>query len=400
MKKTVNLLFLLIIATSAYSQQVVDYLLKARAVTEEGKPELAIGLLNQAVSEINDSRLYIERGEANLAKGDYSGALADYNEANKLTPSSGEYGLAQIYAIKGDVKTSLYHLEINLNSSFRKSEKDIMLDPAFAAIENRPEWRQFWHREWYTVIEKGVADIEYNLSRHKAEESVALLSELKKEYPGNSELMYADALISLSAGRNADAVNKLTVLLDGRPGNEKYLRLLAKAQFVASNPAGASVTYSKLIESGIADAAIFVLRAGCYMKTGENEKALADLEKYLVYYPADKLALSMAGKAEYASGDNINALKYFSENLELHPNDSECYADRANSYFVSKSWEWAIKDYTMSLDLDPGNSDVWLNKGLSLLNSGKKDDACHDFRKSFSMGNKRASEYISKYCIK
>jgi tetratricopeptide (TPR) repeat protein len=108
----------------------------------------------------------------------------------------------------------------------------------------------------------------------------------------------------------------------------------------------------------------------------------------------------MAGKAESVSGNNLNALKYFSENLKLHPNDSECYVDRADSYFISKSWDWAIKDYTMSLDLDPGNSDVWLNKGISLLNTGKTDDACHDFRKSFSMGNKRASEYISRNCIK
>jgi Flp pilus assembly protein TadD len=54
----------------------------------------------------------------------------------------------------------------------------------------------------------------------------------------------------------------------------------------------------------------------------------------------------------------------------------------------------------MSLDLDPGNSDAWLSKGVSLVNSGKTEDACHDFRRSFALGNKKAVEYISKYCIK
>ena len=74
--------------------------------------------------------------------------------------------------------------------------------------------------------------------------------------------------------------------------------------------------------------------------------------------------------------------------------------DRANSYFVSKSWDWAIKDYSMSLDLSPANPDVWLNKGIALLNTNRVDDACHDLKKALSLGNKRASEYISRNCIK
>ncbi len=183
-------------------------------------------------------------------------------------------------------------------------------------------------------------------------------------------------------------------------GGEKYLRLLAKAQEGMSNPSGASLTYTQLLNSGVADAQLLLLRAECYRKTGETVKALKDLEKYLDFYPENKSALSLAGRVEAMGGDNLKALQYYSKNLELHPNSPECYVDRANAYFVSSSWNWAIKDYSMALDLSPDNSDAWLNKGISLLRSGKTDDACHDFRKSFSLGNKRASEYISRECIK
>jgi Flp pilus assembly protein TadD len=207
-------------------------------------------------------------------------------------------------------------------------------------------------------------------------------------------------LINLSAGKYPEAIKIISGLTAVYPENEKYLRLLAKTQTAASNPAGASVTYSKLITSGVADAQLLILRAESYRKTGENEKALADINKFLDFYPENISALSLAGKTEAADGDNLKALDYFSQNLKLHPNDAECYVDRANSFFVSKSWEWAIKDYSMSLDLKPGNSEVWLNKGISLLNAGKADDACHDFRRSFALGNKRASEYISRNCIK
>jgi tetratricopeptide (TPR) repeat protein len=400
MKKIITLAVFLIAAGNSFAQQADDNILKAKALTQAGKPDQAITLLNSAISMTKDSRLYTERAEANILKGNYSEAISDLNEADKLTPNSGEYGLSRIYALKGDAGTALYHLEMNLNSAFKKSEKEILLDRAFGPVDNRPEWRQFWKKEWYSLTERSISEIEYYISAGKIEESKSVLSELKKSYQSNDDITYAEALINLASGQYADVVKAVSELTALYPENEKYLRILAKAQHEGSNPAGASATYTQLINSGIADAGLFLLRADCYRKTGETDKALADVKKYLEIYPDDKSAISLAGKIETMSGDNLKALEYYSNNLKLHPNDAQCYIDRANTYCMSRSWDWAIKDYSMSLDLLPGNSDVWLNKGIALLNSGRVEDACHDFRKSFSMGNKKASEYISNNCIK
>jgi tetratricopeptide (TPR) repeat protein len=400
MKKILTLVWILICTGTVFGQPTVDYILKARALMEAGKADQAITLLNRAIATTKESRLFTERAGANIIKGDYSGAISDYNEANIITPNSGEYGLARIYALKGDAATSLYHLEMSLNSAFRKPEKEIMLDPAFGPVENSREWRQFWKKEWYSLTERSLSEIEYYVSSGKIEESKEILNELKNSYKSNDDILYAEALINLSSGKFAEVVKTVSALAASNPENEKYLRILAKAQSGQSNPAGASVTYTQILSLGIADAELFILRADCYRKTGEMDKALTDLEKYLEIYPGDKTAMSLSGKVEAASGDNLKALEYFSENLKLHPNDSECYIDRANSYFVSRSWVWAIQDYSMSLDLKPGNPEVWLNKGIALLNSGRMDDACHDFRKSMSLGNKRAADYISNNCIK
>jgi tetratricopeptide (TPR) repeat protein len=400
MKKIVSLFVFLLIAGFLSGQQAVDSVLKARALRESGKPDQAIGLLNGAINETKTSRLYAERAEANIVKGDYSAAIADYNEANKVTEGSGEYGLSKVYALKGDVGTSLYHLELNLKSPDKRSEKEILLDPAFGTIDNRPEWRQFWKKEWYTLTEKSISEIEYYLSAGRIDQSKEVLSELIKSNESDTGILYAEALISLASGNFSEALKTISGLITSDPGNEKYLRILAKAQTGASDPAGASSTYSELLVSDVADAELLLLRADCYQKTGETDKALSDIRRYLDIYPGNSTALSLAGKVEAKSGDNLKALTYFSENLKLHPNDPECYIDRANSYFVSRSWDMAINDYSMSLDLRPGNSDVWLNKGIALLNSGREDDACHDFRRSFSLGNKRVTEYISRNCIK
>jgi tetratricopeptide (TPR) repeat protein len=400
MKKIITLLWIVLSTGIVSGQQTVDYILKAKALREAGKPEQAINMLNGAINIANESRLYTERAEANILKGDYSAAISDFNEANKITPFSGEYGLSRIYALKGDAATALYHLEQNLNSHFKKSEKEVLLDPAFSTLENRSEWRLFWKKDWYSQTEKSISEIEYYISAGKTEQSKEVLTELRKSYNGTPEILYAEALINLTSGNYSEAIKGITSLNNTDPGNEKYLRILAKAQLAQSDFAGASSTYSRLIDSGVADAELLMLRAECYRKTGETDNSLKDIMNYLEIYPENTAAISLAGKMEAKSGDNLKAIEYFSQNLKLHPNDPECYVDRANSYFVARSWDMAINDFSMSLDLKPGNSDAWLNKGIALLNSGRIEDACHDFRRSFSLGNKRVADYISRNCIK
>lgn len=396
------LIFVLFFTSSVIitGQKPVDYLMKGKALIETGKPDEAIKVLSIALEDQQESMYYLSRAEAYLAKGDYSQAISDFNSANRIAPAIGEYGLARIYGLKGDAATAIYHLESSMKSAYKKSEKELLLDPSFTLIENRPEWRQFWKNEWYGSIEKGISEIEYDLSRGKTGEAKNILTELSGNYPGNAGNIYAGALINFAESKYSDAVKALSGLLTDDPLNKSYLRLLAKAQEATGNQAGACSTYSRLLDLNVPEPELLILRAECYRKTGETDKALEDVYRYLDLYPGNSKALSFAGKIESESGNNIKALQYFSENLKLHPNDAECYIDRANSYFVSKSWDWAIQDYGMSLDLQPKNSDVWLNKGISLLNSGKTEDACHDFRESFNLGNKKATEYLSRYCIK
>jgi len=400
MKKILILLCSFVFSGSLPAQEAVDYILRARALNSQGKPDESLALLNKARGLFSDSRLNLERAEAFLKSGDLSSAINDFSKADKLEPSSGEYGLSRVYAIKGDAATSLYHLELNLKSKFRKSEKEILLDESFSRIENKPEWRQFWKKEWYTGLERSLSEIEYYNSAGKTEESRTILAELNSQYPGNDAVTYARAETDLASKKTSEALKALSGLLSADPGNEKYLRLMARAQTAASNPAGASDTYSQLIVSGIADAGLFIQRAECYRKTGEYDKALKDLERYLAVYPESSSAIRLAGKTEAASGDNLKAMEYFSRNIKLYPDEAQCYIDRGDSYFVSRTWNWAINDYAMSLDLNPGNADVYMNKGIALLNIGKTEDACIDLRRSLSLGNKKVADYINRHCIR
>lgn len=402
MRLRYRIILILVIAflgTNLRGQGEVDFILKAMALSESGKTADAVSVLSRAIEIKATGRLYVQRGEAYFSVNDLSSAIQDFNQGNRIDEHSGDFGLAKVYAVKGDASTSLYHLGMHLESVYKKSEKEIMLDPSFGRIENRPEWRQFWKKDWYNSAERSRSEIEFLTSGKRIEDSRGILAELKRNYPDSDETLYAEALINLASGKYNEAVSNAIKLTESDPLNAKYLRLLAKSQEGQLNYAGASDTYSKLLESGVPDARLLLSRAQCYRRTGETDKAKRDIERFLVYYPEDKSALSIAGKVEAESGDNLKALEYFSKNLKLHPNDADCYVDRANSYFASKSWEWAADDYSMSLDLKPDNPDAWLNKGISLLSTGNVKDACHDFKKSFSLGNQKASSYLSKNCI-
>lgn len=399
-KTGIILISALFISGIISGQSSFDAILKARALCEEGEPARASEILLSSIEIKPEGRLHAERGDACLLGGDYSQAIVEYNAANALVQHSGDYGLARVYALKGDFEVSLRHLELNLVSPFRKSEKEVLLDPAFSRMENTPLWRQFWKREWYPAIEKGLSEIEYYVSSGRRDEASALFSELQGIYKGSWEIDYANALINLDAGKPGEAVSILTKTAGSGSGNERLLRLLARAQTDASNHAGASATYTKLLEMEIPDAELLLLRAECYRKTGETRRAMADIERYLSLYPRDKSALRSAGKVQTMEGNHFRALEYFSENLRYHPGDPGCYIDRADSYFMLKSWGPAINDYAMSLDLDPSNPEAWLNKGIARINTGNSDDACHDFRQALKLGNRKAADYVSRYCIK
>ncbi|NMC38385.1 MAG: tetratricopeptide repeat protein [Bacteroidales bacterium] len=398
--KKLLILFIVVCPLFLNGQEKSHLLMKAKAMVQSGKPDDAINLLATVSINEADASIYLSRAEAYIASGDYSRAIDDFYSANKISPASGEYGLARIYALRGDAATSVYHLEQCLKSAFKKSEKDIMLDPSFSPVENKPEWRQFWKKEWYTKEEKGVSEIEYYISTGNIDEAKAIFSKLSGEYSGNPTTLYGGALINVASVRYGDAIKTLTSLLAEDADNEKYLRLLVKAQEASGNFAGASDTYYRIINSGVPDPELLVSRAECFRKTGEIDKAAEIIKEYLEIYPESVKGIGIAGRLESARGDNLKALEYFNSNVRLHPSHPQCYIDRGNSYFLSRSWDWAIKDYSMSLDLQPGNAEAWLNKGISLLNSGKVDDACFDFRMSLSLGYRKATEYISRHCIR
>ena len=96
-----------VICTGVAGQQNSDAIIEAKALTAAGNHSRAIALLSDAINQKPESRLYVERAEINLKLRNYDASLHDFNEANRLEAHSGDYGLAKVYALRGDVSNSM-----------------------------------------------------------------------------------------------------------------------------------------------------------------------------------------------------------------------------------------------------------------------------------------------------
>jgi tetratricopeptide (TPR) repeat protein len=136
------------------------------------------------------------------------------------------------------------------------------------------------------------------------------------------------------------------------------------------------------------------------LKSGDRQAAKRDLERYLSIDPDDTGALGLIGKTYAEEGAIYEALPYLNANVDKHPGEANAFNIRGDAWLAARSWERAAEDYAMGLDLDPENGMANLNMGIALVNSGRIDLACHYLRKARALGEKSATQYLSKHCIK
>ncbi len=179
-----------------------------------------------------------------------------------------------------------------------------------------------------------------------------------------------------------------------------YITALAEAQAGEGSYYAAAMSYGRLIDAEYPDPQLFLKRAAMLVKAGDRVAAKADLETYLGLNPENSEALGLIGKTYAEEGAIYEALPYLNMNIEKHPGEATAFSIRGDAWLAARTWDKAAEDYTMSLDLDPENATVNLNLGIALINSGKSEDACHYLRKAKEQGNKDATKYLSKYCIR
>lgn len=400
MKKGIVLLIIVLASQLIAGQGRYEEMLRAVALSAGGNSNEAAGVLTGLINAAPGPDLLLLRGDAYLTSGKVKEAKSDFMAAESIKQGSGLYGLARCAAAGGEAKAAVSYLEAHLKSQFRKSEPEIMLDKSFGSIQASPEWKSLWKKDWYKGYERKSWEIDHYLKIGKTDLAGEVYRELSAVYPDMPVTDYCNARILTARGLYRDAAALLTPLTIMPDAPASYLTALAEAQAGEGSFYAAAMAYGRLIDAEYPDPQLYLKRAAMLVKAGDRDAAKGDLETYLGLDPENSEALGLIGKTYAEEGAIYEALPYLNMNIEKHPGEAMAFSIRGDAWLAARTWDKAAEDYTMSLDLDPENASVNLNLGIALINSGKTEDACHYLRKAKEQGNKDATKYLSKYCIR
>jgi len=400
MKKIMLCLTMVAASHLVAGQGSYETILRAVSLSERGEVDEAADLLTSSGDQASGYEFLTVRGDIFIKASMINEAKRDFMAAENTRQGSGMYGLARCAAADGDAKAAAAYLEAHLKSQYRKSEPEILLDNSFSQVSSSPEWKALWKKEWYRGYERKSWEIDHYLRIGRSDMAEESWRELSAQYPDMPVTDYCNARILMDKGRYRDAAEILARLTVSKDTPASWLYTLAEAHAGEGNWYAAASVFTRLMDAVHPDPQLLLQRSRMLIKAGDRDAAKRDLVKYISIDPDNTGALGLIGKTYAEEGAIYEALPYLNSNVEKHPGEPSAFRLRGDAWMAARSWEMAVEDYTMSLDLDPEDGQANLNLGIALVNCGRTDDACHYLRKANKLGEKSASGYLARHCIK
>lgn len=158
--------------------------------------------------------------------------------------------------------------------------------------------------------------------------------------------------------RKTLALIVLSVAACAQPGSATVAKIKVCAD--ASQPQKAIAACSELIRSGEVSGRDLGIaranRASAYSQTGEQDKALADLNEALLLLPGDARIYGMRGVVHGMKGELDAAIADFSISIEGEPTLIDSITNRGKALQDKGEFSRAIPDFDRALKLQPDNA--------------------------------------------
>lgn len=126
-------------------------------------------------------------------------------------------------------------------------------------------------------------------------------------------------------------------------------------------------------------------RGTFYEKTGNYNKALADLDKAITLKPDDFEAYNNRGNVYAHLGNYRQAIDEYNKVIEINPSYIDAYNSRGFTYYLLRNYQSAIENYNKAIKIDPEDSNAFNNRGLAYLSLGNQKRAIDDLKKAMSL---------------
>lgn len=172
----------------------------------------------------------------------------------------------------------------------------------------------------------------------------------------------------------------------------------------------------KAIAYDYKNSTLYRIRADYKFEIDQQLEALRDIDKAIELDPNDPENYDSRGTMRLFIEEYQGAIDDFTKAIDLSPEEGNHYRKRAHAYYNSGRYWNSIDDLTNTVilqtqklengELESGQRDrivdtlknVYLIRGSAFMMVDKEGEACSDFRRARELGERKAVNYISKYC--
>jgi tetratricopeptide (TPR) repeat protein len=298
------------------------------------------------------------QADTKLSKGDYKGALADFNQVLRLNPN---YKAA--YTGRGVARGGLG----DLKGAIEDLSQALQIDPNnIRALAARGDWR-------FEAGDKQGAEADLKQSL-----KISMDAEDYKAYMnrGNLRKNLGDKQGALADYNQAIRINPNFAFAYSNRGSFRL---------GLGDKQGALADYNQAIRINPNFADAFVNRGVIRIQSGDRQGAIADFDQAIRINPNFALAYSNRGNVRHELGNKQGALADFDQALRINPNFASAYNNRGKVRFdLGDKWG-TIADFDQAIRLNPNYAEAYYNRGNAHSEFGNKQDAIADFKKAAAL---------------
>lgn len=386
---------LLLFANLVYTQN--SFLIKAAFLLDQGKYNAVINELKIVPSNNKDASVFYDFiGKAAFETGDFELAKTTYHKRSEFDNSEmALYQLSRLAFIMNNRAEGYEFLRRYLLSDNHISYKKILVDNAFEGLDKDREWIRFWSEDWFSEIDDDYEEAGALIAQDHANDELFDILQLK--YADESKTWSISGRYYEGSGDFRRAKASYIRALELNPNSLENIKLLAQFNSKRKKYAESIELITRSLEINPYQATMWMLRINIRMKMGDNLRATTEMQ-YLESTGVESpdLWISLAKQMKFS--DLNSALSLLDRVIKEESLNIDALNERALLYCEYQSFDNAFADWAMSLDADPSQSEIYYKRGDVRYQLGDSDGACHDWKKAFRYGHRKALDKLYKYC--
>ncbi|MEL6538112.1 MAG: tetratricopeptide repeat protein [Bacteroidota bacterium] len=373
-------------------ESLEDLVNQARDQYLNGYPDLAMPLLNEAVSRYpEETEGYFWRASLLQEQEEFTRALSDYQVVIELDTldRQGWFGYGRM----------LYELDRPAESveaftrllSFPRGETNEIMFRKEAGAAGVSGMFTFQGLQSDVYYHRGMAQWELD----QREEAISDLEKAVKEAPQMADYHYQLGAMYEAEGSASDAAKAYFHCLEQQDYHVGALQGMLALQeevpavdrYFAELNQGESSSPIALIYEGLS-----LYNQGAYgPAVAKYSEAIELMPGFPVFHLNRGMAYAKLKNWSAAESDFLNAIRN-------SPDYAKAYSQLGTVYYRQQKWDQALGQYNNSLRLNPYQAGTYYNRALVHYNLRHKEEACQDLQKAMELGQAASDRVKHSLC--